>query len=162
MYNGSSVKTGIFKEPVSGPVALRTLNLDGDRQADLRCTVGHTRLSMGILSEHYEFWRQELPGTRLPWGMFGENFTSEGLFEDGLHIGDRLQIGQCPDRGPPAANPVLQAAPLKFRRNDILARFLRSGRSGFIFPWSRKGRVEAGDSFEFCWQGAARDQPSRR
>ena len=92
-YKGQTINTGIFKSPVTGPVALRTLNLDGDRQADLTVHGGLFKAVYGYPSEHYEFWRNELPGMNLPWGMFGENFTTEGLFENLLHIGDRLKLG---------------------------------------------------------------------
>ena len=92
-YKGDTISTGIFKDPVSGPVALRTLNLDGDRQADLTVHGGPYKAVYGYPSEHYEYWREQLPDTDLPWGAFGENFTTEGLSESDLHIGDRLQIG---------------------------------------------------------------------
>jgi MOSC domain-containing protein YiiM len=149
MYNGSSVSTGIFKEPVTGQVALRTLNLDGDRQADLAVHGGPYKAVYAYPAEHYEFWRQELPGTDLSWGMFGENFTTEGLLENELHIGDRLQIGSARIMVRQPRIPCYKLA-LKFRRNDILARFLRSGRSGFYFSVEQQGTVASGDSFEFA------------
>jgi MOSC domain-containing protein YiiM len=149
IYNGSSVSTGIFKEPVTGPVALRTLNLDGDRQADLAVHGGPYKAVYAYPAEHYEFWRRELPGTDLPWGMFGENFTTEGLFESELYIGDRLQIGSARIMVRQPRIPCYKLA-LKFRRNDILARFLRSGRSGFYFSVEQQGTVASGDSFEFA------------
>src|ERR1700687_4460101 len=92
-YNGSPVATGIFKEPVQGPVMLRTLNLDGDRQADLSVHGGVSKAVYAYPSEHYAFWRAEFPEINLPWGMFGENFTTEGLLEDAVYIGDRFRIG---------------------------------------------------------------------
>jgi MOSC domain-containing protein YiiM len=147
VYNGKTINTGIFKEPVSGPVALRTLNLDGDRQADLTVHGGPNKAVYGYPSEHYSFWREELPGTNLPWGMFGENFTTEGLFEGDLHIGDRLRIGSAIVVVRQPRIPCYKLA-AKFKRNDILARFLRSGRSGFYFSVEQEGTVNVGDSFE--------------
>ena len=146
-YRTQTVKTGIFKQPVSGPVELRTLNLDGDRQADLAVHGGPFKAVYGYPSEHYPFWAQELPGTQLPWGMFGENLTTEGLFETDLHIGDRLQIGSAVIVVRQPRIPCYKLA-LKFRRDDILARFLRSGRSGFYFSVEQEGTVQAGDSFK--------------
>jgi MOSC domain-containing protein YiiM len=99
-------------------------------------------------SEHYDFWREELPGTQMPLGMFGENFTTEGLFEPELHIGDRLQIGSAVIVVRQPRIPCYKLA-LKFRRDDILARFLRSGRSGFYFSVEKEGTVQAGDLFAF-------------
>jgi MOSC domain-containing protein YiiM len=147
VYNGNTINTGIFKQSVSGTVSLRTLNLDGDQQADLAVHGGPNKAVYAYPSEHYSFWREELPGTNLPWGMFGENFTTEGLFERDTHIGDRLQIGSAIIVARQPRIPCYKLA-AKFRRNDILARFLRSGRSGFYFSVEREGVVTAGDSFE--------------
>jgi len=148
LYRDQTVSTGIFKQPVFGPVRLRSLNLDGDRQADLAVHGGRFKAVYAYPSEHYDFWREQLPGTQLPLGMFGENFTTEGLFERDLHIGDRLQIGTAAIVVRQPRIPCYKLA-LKFHRNDILERFLRSGRSGFYFSVEQEGVVEAGNSFEF-------------
>jgi MOSC domain-containing protein YiiM len=148
VYQGKTINTGIFKQPVPGPVPLRTLNLDDDRQADLTVHGGPFKAVYAYPSEHYEFWRQELPGTQLPWGMFGENFTTVGLTESDLHIGDRLQIGSAVVMVRQPRIPCYKLA-AKFHRNDILPRFLRSGRSGFYFSVEREGTVDTGDSFQF-------------
>src|SRR5215471_3611574 len=132
IFKGTTINTGLFKQPVSGPVALRTLNLDGDRQADLSVHGGPYKAVYGYPSEHYSFWRQELPDTTLPWGTFGENFTTEGLVEEELHIGDQLQIGTAVIMVRQPRVPCYKLA-AKFERDDILERFLRSGRSGFYF-----------------------------
>jgi MOSC domain-containing protein YiiM len=147
-YRGQTVKTGIFKAPVTGPVAVRTLNLDGDRQADLTVHGGPFKAVYGYPSEHYEFWRNEFPGMNLPWGMFGENFTTEGLLESSLHIGDRLKAGSSILMVRQPRIPCYKLA-AKFQRNDILARFLRSGRSGFYFSVEQEGTVEVGNEIEF-------------
>jgi len=148
VYQGRTINTGIFKQPVSGPVQLRTLNLDGDRQADLSVHGGPFKAVYAYPSEHYEFWRQELPGMELPWGMFGENFTTERMFESDLHIGDRLQIGTAVVTVRQPRSPCYKLA-AKFQRDDMLERFLRSGRSGFYFSVEQEGVVQAGDSLEF-------------
>lgn len=148
VFNGQTVNTGIFKNPVSGPILLRVLNLDGDRQADLSVHGGPNKAVYGYPSEHYPFWQEQLPGTDLPWGMFGENFTTEGLLESDLHIGDRLQIGSAIVVVRQPRVPCYKLA-VKFQRNDILERFLDSGRSGFYFSVEQEGTVQAGDQFEF-------------
>jgi MOSC domain-containing protein YiiM len=153
LYKGATINTGIFKQPVSGPVQLRTLNLDGDRQADLSVHGGPYKAVYAYPSEHYPFWRDELPGTDLPWGMFGENFTTEGLAESDLHIGDRLQIGSAIVMVRQPRQPCYKLA-AKFQRDDMLERFLHSGRSGFYFSVEQEGTVAAGDSLEFL----SRDQ----
>jgi len=146
-HQGQTVSTGIFKQPVSGPVGLRTLNLEGDRQADLGVHGGPFKAVYAYPSEHYGFWRGELPGANLPWGMFGENFTTQGLLEGELHIGDRLRIGTAILVLRQPRIPCAKLA-LKFNRNDMQARFLESGRSGFYFSVEQEGVVEAGNSFE--------------
>ena len=148
IYKDQTVSTGIFKQPVFGPVQLRSLNLDRDRQADLAVHGGRFKAVYAYPSEHYDFWREELPGTQLPPGMFGENFTTEGLFEADLHVGDRLQIGTAVIMVRQPRIPCYKLA-LKFHRNDILARFLRSGRSGFYFSVEQEGVVEHGNSLAF-------------
>ena len=146
LYKGASINTGIFKKPVSGRVALRTLNLDGDRQADLAVHGGPYKAVYAYPSEHYEYWRAELPGTDLPWGMFGENFTTEGLGED-VHVGDRFRIGSAILMVRQPRMPCYKLA-AKVQREDIIERFLRSGRSGFYFSVEHEGEVGVGDSFE--------------
>lgn len=148
VYQGRTINTGIFKVPVSGPVPLRTLNLDGDRQADLSVHGGPFKAVYGYPSEHYAFWRDELPGIELPQGMFGENFTTEGLFETDLHIGDRVQVGSAILVVRQPRMPCYKLA-AKFQRDDIIDRFLQSGRSGFYFSVEQEGVVQTGDSFEF-------------
>src|SRR4030088_1007622 len=107
-YKGATINTGIFKKPVIGPVQLSMLNLEGDRQAALSVHGGPYKAVYAYPSEHYAYWQQELPGMDLPWGMFGENFTTSGLREDELHVGDRLQIGSATvGDGPPAASSML-------------------------------------------------------
>jgi MOSC domain-containing protein YiiM len=147
VYNGKTINTGIFKEPASGPVQLRTLNLDGDRQADLTVHGGPYKAVYGYPAEHYPFWRQELPGVNLPWGMFGENFTTTNLAEDDLHVGDRFQIGSSIVMVRQPRTPCYKLA-AKFQRDDILARFLLSGRSGFYFSVEQEGSVAVEDDFQ--------------
>ena len=147
VYKGETITTGIFKQPVSGPIQLRTLNLDGDRQADLTVHGGPFKAVYAYPSEHYSFWRHELPGVDLPWGMFGENFTTVGLAEDDLHVGDRFQIGSSIVMVRQPRVPCYKLA-AKFQRDDILERFLLSGRSGFYFSVEQEGSVADGDGFE--------------
>src|SRR4029079_16619191 len=92
-WKGRTVRTGIFKEPAPGPRQVHRLNLEGDEQADLSVHGGVHKAVYAYPVEHYPFWRDELPGMDLPWGMFGENFTTEGLLEESTRIGDRFRVG---------------------------------------------------------------------
>lgn len=145
--NGQTVSTGIYKTPVTGPVMLRRLNLDGDRQADLIVHGGPTKAAYAYPSEHYSYWRKELPGMELPWGMFGENFTVEGLEESKVNIGDRFRLGSAEVTVTEPRMPCYKLG-IKFGRTDILKRFLASGRTGFYFSVQRESEVEEGDEIE--------------
>jgi MOSC domain-containing protein YiiM len=144
LQNGEEVLTGIFKAPVLGRVHMGTLDLEGDRQADLTVHGGRDKAVYAYPSEHYPFWEKQLPGVELPWGSFGENFTTSGLLESEVHIGDRFAIG---------AGEVVVTQPrlpcfklnLKFDREDMIKRFLASHFTGFYFRVLREGQVGAGD-----------------
>ena len=146
-WQGKLVTTGIFKEPIKGPVMMRTLNLDGDQQADLNVHGGASKAVYAYPSEHYAFWRAELPGMDLPWGMFGENFTTEGLLEEAVYIGDRFQISETEVMVTEPRMPCYKLG-IKFGRADIIKRFLASRRTGFYFAVMREGMVGAGDAVE--------------
>jgi MOSC domain-containing protein YiiM len=148
MRNGEPVSTGIFKEPVAGRVTLRTLNLDGDRQADLSVHGGPTKAVYVYPSEHYDFWKNELPEMNLPWGMFGENFTTIGLYESDLNIGDQLRVGSAVVMVTEPRMPCYKLG-IRFGRIDIIKKFLVSERSGFYLAVLKEGEVGAGDQFEF-------------
>ena len=146
-HNGETFSTGIFKEPVEGRVMLRLTNLDGDRQADLSVHGGPNKAVYGYPSEHYEYWKKELGPATLPWGAFGENFTTEGLLEKEVHIGDRYRIGDATLMVRTPRLPCFKLA-AKFRRDDMIERFLHSGRSGYYFSVIEEGEVGAGDEFQ--------------
>lgn len=146
-YNGGPVATGIFKEPVQGPVMLRTLNLDGDRQADLSVHGGVSKAVYAYPSEHYEFWKKELPEMELPYGMFGENFTTEGLLEEAVNVGDRFRIGEAELMVTEPRLPCYKLG-IKFGRPDIIKKFLQSRRTGFYFAVLKEGEVKPGDAIE--------------
>ena len=147
MRNGEPVSTGIFKEPVSGRVMLRTLNLDGDRQADLTVHGGPEKAVYLYPSEHYAFWKRELPDMDLPWGMFGENLTAEGILETETHIGDTFRIGAAEVMVTQPRMPCYKLG-IRFGRTDIIKRFLLSERTGFYFSVLKEGEVGAGDEIQ--------------
>ncbi len=142
-WRGRSVETGIFKQPVAGPVMVRTLNLDGDRQADLSVHGGAAKAVYCYPAEHYAFWRRQL-GEDVPWGAFGENLTTTGLDEDTLHIGDVLRIGEAELIVTQPRLPCFKLG-VRFGRPDMVRRFLASRRTGFYCAVVREGLVAAGD-----------------
>ncbi len=147
-WQGKHVTTGIFKQSITGPVMVRTLNVDGDRQADLSVHGGIDKAIYAYPAQHYEYWRGELPGVDLPWGMFGENFTIEGLLEDSVYIGDRYRIGEAEVVITQPRLPCYKLG-VWFGRADMVKKFLASRRTGFYFAVKREGIVQAGDSIDF-------------
>ena len=147
MSNGDPVSTGIFKEPVAGRVVLRTLNLDGDRQADLSVHGGPSKAVYAYPSEHYDYWTHEFPEMKLPWGMFGENFTTAGLLETELNVGDKFRVGSTIVMATEPRMPCYKLG-IRFGRSDIIKRFLASERTGFYFAVLQEGEVGVGDPME--------------
>jgi MOSC domain-containing protein YiiM len=143
-WNGTTVTTSIWKSPVSGPVRVAALNIAGDRQSDLSVHGGADKAVYVYPSEHYDYWRRELPGVDLPWGAFGENLTTTGLSEE-FRIGDRLRVGTAELAITQPRLPCYKLA-ARFGRTDMVKRFMRSGRTGFYLRVMREGEVEAGDS----------------
>jgi MOSC domain-containing protein YiiM len=146
-WKGKLVRTSIFKVPVMGRVRVAKLNLEGDQQSDLSVHGGIDKAVYAYPSEHYSFWRRELPGAELGWGAFGENFTTEGLVEGTVHIGDRFRVGSAEFVITQPRMPCFKLG-IRFNRPDIVKRFLQSGRSGFYFAVPKEGEVTAGDSID--------------
>ena len=148
-WHGRVVRTSIWKGPVEGPVRVTSLNLAGDEQSDLSVHGGPEKAVYAYPSEHYEYWRRELPSADLPWGAFGENFTTEGLLEADVRIGDRLRAGSAEFLVTQPRVPCYKLG-IRFGRDDMVKRFLHSGRSGFYLTVVREGEVAPGGPFEFA------------
>ncbi len=156
-WHGRMVTTAIFKEPTGGRVALRKLNLDGDRQADLTVHGGAHKAVYCYSLAHYGYWKKELPGRELPMGMFGENFTiddggpglpsGQELPEESVHLGDRFSIGTAEVVVTQPRLPCYKLG-VRFGSDDMVKRFLASGRTGFYVAVTREGEVGAGDDIE--------------
>ena len=128
-WRGRTIRTGIYKEPVAGRVAVRTLNLEGGRQADLTVHGGPSKAVYAYPSEHYTRWAEELPGRERPWGMFGENLTTRGLDETRVCIGDRFGVGTAELMVTEPRTPCYMLG-IRFGWQGILGRLLASRRSG--------------------------------
>jgi MOSC domain-containing protein YiiM len=146
-WKGTSVSTGIFKSPVEGQIPIKQLNLSGDQQADLTVHGGPYKAVYGYPSEHYPFWREELPQADLSWGAFGENLTTEGLMEDALYVGDQLRIGSALLMVRQPRVPCYKIT-IRFDRDDMIKRFIASNTSGFYLSVIEEGEVAAGDTVE--------------
>ena len=147
VWKGVSVQTAIFKQPVAGAVAIREMNLADDQQADLTVHGGSEKAVYAYPAEHYEHWQKQLSDVSLSWGAFGENLTTAGLWEDKLCIGDLLRVGSAVLQITQPRMPCYKLQ-LRFNRDDMIKRFLVSGRSGFYFSVIERGDVAAGSKVE--------------
>jgi MOSC domain-containing protein YiiM len=147
LFNGQTVTTAIFKDPVKDPIMLRKINLEGDKQADLTVHGGVDKAVYSYPAEHYDYWRKQFPNIDIIWGMFGENFTTEGLMEDTVNIGDQFQIGSAKLIATQPRMPCYKLG-VRFGRMDVVRRFLASGRPGIYFKVLKEGQVQIGNKIE--------------
>lgn len=145
--HGRDVLTSIFKSPVSGPRLLRRTNLDGDLQSDLSVHGGKNKAAYAYPSEHYDYWRTQLSDVDFTWGMFGENFTTEGLLEETAFIGDHYRVGGATVKVTQPRFPCFKLA-IRFNRADMVKLFFASLRSGIYFSVVEEGMVDVDDVFE--------------
>jgi MOSC domain-containing protein YiiM len=152
-WHGRSVSTAIYKQPVEGRVAMRRLNLEGDGQADLSVHGGEAKAVYCYPIVHYDYWRTELPGRELPTAIFGENFTTDGLLEDTVHLGDQFSIGSAEVVVTQPRLPCYKLG-VRFESDDMVKRFLASRRTGFYLSVAREGEVGAGDEIKVIGRNA--------
>src|SRR5207253_117273 len=98
-------------------------------------------------SEHFQYWREQLPGIEMPWGMFGENLTTVGLDEQAVCAGDVLRIGSAELQVTQPRSPCYKLG-IRFGRKDMVKKFAESGRSGFYLSVVQEGVIGAGDQIE--------------
>jgi len=144
-WRGETVRSGIVKIPVEGPILIRRLNLDGDGQADLSVHGGVTKAVYAYPAQYYPDWREELDRADLSWGSFGENLTIEGLDEDAVCIGDVFRVGGAVLA---VTEPRMPCSKLnaRFQRADMGKRLMRQVRTGLYFGVQEEGPVQAGDA----------------
>jgi MOSC domain-containing protein YiiM len=147
LWHGRTVTTGIYKEPIQGRVRLRALNLEGDRQADLTVHGGPQKAVYCYPIAHYDYWKKELPGRELPAASFGENLTVDGPLEDSIQLGDTFSVGSAQVVVTQPRLPCYKLG-VRFQSDDMVKRFLASGRSGFYLAVTREGEVGAGDEMK--------------
>jgi MOSC domain-containing protein YiiM len=152
-WHGRSVRTSIWKSSRDGRLRVTTLNIEGDEQSDLSVHGGRVKAVYVYPSEHYEHWRRELPGIDLPWGVFGENLTTEGLLETDVCIGDRMQAGSAEFEVTQPRQPCYKLG-IRFGREDMVKRFAASGRSGFYVAVVKEGEIARGDRIELTHRAA--------
>ena len=150
-YGKRQVVTSIFKEPVEGRVKVTTLNLAGDAQADLSVHGGFDKAVYSYPEEHYKYWKEVYPTIVMPFGMFGENLTTQGLYEDKVNIGDQYQIGSSRLVVTQPRMPCYKLG-IKFGRMDILEKFVNSRRPGIYYKVLEEGELGAGDDIKLLYR----------
>jgi ferredoxin-NADP reductase/MOSC domain-containing protein YiiM/ferredoxin len=143
-WQGKTVFTAVFKDPVTGPRRVRKLNVDGDAQGDLAAHGGEHRAVFVYQIDSYRYWERELDRSDFVYGQFGENFTVEGLSDDEVCIGDRYQIGTAVFE---VTQPRVTCFRVGIRMNDprIPALLVSHRRPGFYFRVLEEGEAQAGD-----------------
>jgi ferredoxin-NADP reductase/MOSC domain-containing protein YiiM len=154
-WKGRTVHTGVWKDPVQGRRRVARLNIDGDGQGDLAGHGGEHRAVFVYQIESYRYWQEELHRSDFVYGQFGENFTVDGLPDDGVYIGDRYRIGSALFE---VAQPRVTCYRVGIRMNEprMAALLTSSGRPGFYFRVLEEGEVGAGDEIVKVEEGQAR------
>jgi MOSC domain-containing protein YiiM len=142
--HGQEVETGIFKVPVTGPVVVRELNLEGDEQADLSVHGGSDKAVYLYSWDNILYWRKALSRDDLGPGSFGENLTVEGLGENDVAIGDEFEIGTARFRVTQPRMPCFKLA-LALETPSITKTFSESGRTGCYLRVLQEGVIQVGD-----------------
>lgn len=144
LWQGKTVRTSIFKQPVAGPVAVLAEHLAGDGQADLRVHGGPDKAVYAYPQEHWDYWRQLLPTAQLVPGAFGENLTTLGLLETEVRVGDCFQLGTAVLLAVQPRRPCVKLG-IRLARPSIVREFELARRSGIYFRVQQPGTLQAGD-----------------
>jgi MOSC domain-containing protein YiiM len=144
-YGGKVITTGIFKDPINGPVKLRTLNIEGDGQADLKVHGGRDKALYAYSFDAYPWWQTNRPQDSYEYGAFGENLTIDQLPENSTHLGDTFELGTAVIQVTEPRFPCFKLG-IKFKDPTILKTFMKSKRSGIYFRVLKEGTIATGDS----------------
>lgn len=143
-FQGREISTSIFKEEISGPVFVNTLNIEGDKQADLTVHGGVEKAVYMYPSEHYDYWKRTRPDLSFEKGTFGENLSTTGIMEEDINVGDIIQIGEAVFQVTGPRMPCFKLG-IKMGDNTIIKDFLNSERNGFYLKVNQEGIIHKGD-----------------
>lgn len=147
-HAGRRVRTGIFKQAVSGPVRVHRANLEGDAQADPGNHGGDDKAAYAFAQEQYAHWQEVLGREPMPPGQFGENLTIAGLDESATCVGDRLRIGSASFVVTQPRVPCFKLG-IRMQRADMPKLFTAHAWTGFYLRVEDEGMVRAGDEVRF-------------
>ncbi|MDX8341283.1 MOSC domain-containing protein [Draconibacterium sp. IB214405] len=146
-WKGKEVPTGLFKFGVEKGIFLGKEDVKYDNVMDRRYHGGIDKACYLYSSENYKFWQDLYPGLEMPWGMFGENLTVDGLNEKETNIGDTYKIGEAVVQVTQPRQPCFKLQ-FRFNNNEIVRQFVDSGFSGVYVRVLEPGKVNPGDSME--------------
>src|SRR5262249_38166626 len=151
-WQGRTVHTAVWKEPVDGPRLVRRLNIDGDGQGDLAGHGGEQRAVFVYQIESYRFWQDYLSRDDFTYGQFGENLTVQGLADDEVCVGDRFRIGSAVFE---VSQPRVTCYRVGIRMSDarMPALLISQHRTGFCFRVLQEGTIQAGDDVVLVARG---------
>lgn len=146
-FQGKTLRTGIFKTPVTGVQQVKKYNIAGDGQADLENHGGEHKAVYGYSRDHYAYWQETLNSTPFDYGKFGENLTIIDLDETKLCIGDELSIGSCILQITQPRVPCFKLG-IAFANKHMPKLFVQQALTGIYFRVIREGQIQAGNA---CW-----------
>ncbi|MCK5830899.1 MAG: MOSC domain-containing protein [Methylococcales bacterium] len=151
-YQGKTISTGIFKQPIEGSIFVAKDNLKGDLQADLKNHGGEHKAVYAFSADHYPYWSDVLQNSELKPGIFGENLTISGFDESSLHIGDQLSIGQCVLEITQPRVPCFKLG-IAFKNKNMPRLFIENFATGIYLRVLQEGFVEAGNTVKLIKEG---------
>ena len=143
-WDGKTIQTGVFKEPVTESLEVKGINIDGDSQGNKKSHGGIDRAVYAYPMEHYQYWKKQYPQKELPFGMFGENLTTEGVFEDKVFVGDVFRIGTAELMATQPRMPCYRLG-IRFDDQSIIDNYLATDFCGIFFKILHEGKIQAGD-----------------
>ncbi len=147
VFRGKEITTGIFKDPVKGPVLLKTLSLVGDGQADLRVHGGVNKALYAYSLDTYPRWRKLRPDLEFTDGAFGENLSMSSLLEDSIYIDDVYELGLAVVQVTQPRFPCYKLG-VKFKESKIIKQFMEFERPGVYFRVLKEGEINVGDELK--------------
>jgi MOSC domain-containing protein YiiM len=146
-WKGKVVTTGIFKLPVNAPIFLGNEDVETDDVIDRRYHGGIDKACYLYSADHYIYWKNRYPALDMPWGMFGENLTVEGLDEAAINIGDIFEVGKTIVQATQPRQPCFKLE-FRFHSTEIVKQFVDSGFAGVYVRVLQNGYVKPGDTFK--------------
>lgn len=143
-YDGKTIRTGIYKKPIQEPLEAKGINIEGDDQGNRKTHGGIDRAIYSYPMEHYSYWKKQYPTKELPFGMFGENLTTEGLLEKDVKVGDIFKIGTTKIMALQPRMPCYRLG-YKFDDEKIIDKFLETDYCGIFYRIIKEGKLQVGD-----------------